>query len=143
MAMIPYYSRSIAGSPEIPMWGDDFFRSFFMNREPWAEAFRVDIRDLGDRFVLEAELPGMTREQVHIDIEDDVLSISCESDAVPRDEQGSFVYSERRWGRVQRSFTLTQVKEDEITAEYRDGVLRVTLPKEKSEEKKRRRIDVG
>ena len=141
--MVPYYYKSVAHRPQSTLWGDDFFRNFFWGRDAWSDAFRVDVRDKGDHFLIEAELPGVSREQVHVDVEDDVLTISCDMGSCERDEKESYLYSERRCGHLQRSFTLSQVKEDEISAEYKDGVLKLTLPKEQPEEKKNaRRIDV-
>lgn len=142
MAMIPYYCRSIARRPESDLWNDNFFWRAFGNRAPWAEAFRVDVRDEGDHFLVEAELPGCTRDRIHVDVDDGVLTIGCESGETNDEIRGAYVYNERRSGSAQRSFTLTQIDEDNITAEYRDGVLRLILPKIHEENKMNRRIEI-
>lgn len=142
MAMIPYYCRSIARRPEGGFWNDDFFRGFFAERGPWAEAFRVDVRDEEGHFLVEAELPGCTRDQIHVDVDEGVLTISCDMREAGDTEKGAYIYNERRSGRMQRSFTLTQIKEDEITAEYRDGVLHLVLPKQEQPERVPRQIDI-
>lgn len=142
MAMIPYYCRSVARRPEHDGWSDNFFWRALGSREPWAEAFRVDVRDEGDRFLVEAELPGGTRDQIHVDVDEGVLTIGCEGSETNDTDKGAYVYNERRSGSVQRSFTLTQIDEDNITAEYRDGVLRLVLPKIHEESKTNRRIEI-
>ena len=142
MAMIPYYCRSIVRRPESDFWNNDLFWSRFGNREPWVEAFRVDVRDEGDHFLVEAELPGCTRDQIHVDVDEGVLTIGCESGEMNDETRGAYVYNERRSGSVQRSFTLTQIDEDNITAEYREGVLRLILPKIHEESKMNRRIEI-
>ena len=142
MAMIPYYCRSIARRPESDFWNDNFFWRALGNHEPWAEAFRVDVRDEGDHFLVEAELPGCTRNQIHVDVDDGVLTIGCETTEENAAARGAYVYNERRSGNVQRSFTLTQIDEDAITADYKDGVLRLILPKIHEEGKTNRRIEI-
>lgn len=142
MAMIPYYCRSIARRPENGFWNEDFFRGFFSERGPWAEAFRVDVRDEDGRFLVEAELPGCTRDQIHVDVDDGVLTIACDTKEAHETDRGAYIYNERRSGRMQRSFTLTQIREDEITAEYRDGVLHLVLPKEQETKRSSRQIEI-
>lgn len=142
MAMIPYYCRSVARRPESDLWNDNFFWRASGSREPWAEAFRVDVRDEGDHFLVEAELPGCTRDQIHVDVDEGVLTIGCEGSETNDATRGAYVYNEHRSGSAQRSFTLTQIDEDNITAEYRDGVLRLILPKIHKENKMNRRIEI-
>ena len=75
-------------------------------------------------------MPGVKREDIHIDINDDVLTIAAEWDTEKKNErQNGYIMNERRSGRASRSFTLENVKEDEISAEYKDGVLTLTMPK--------------
>ena len=73
---------------------------------------------------------------------DGVLTIGCENTEENDAARGAYVYNERRSGNVQRSFTLTQIDEDAITAEYKDGVLRLILPKIHEEGKTNRRIEI-
>ena len=100
------------------------------------------MRDEGDHFLVEAELPGCTRDQIHVDVDEGVLTIGCEGSEMNDAARGAYVYNERRSGSAQRSFTLTQIDEDNITAEYRDGVLRLVLPRIHEENKMNRRIEI-
>ena len=120
---------------------DDINRAFFGDNT--LTEFKADIRDMGDGFVLEADLPGVKREDVNVDVNDGVLTISAEWNTEKKENrQHGYVINERRSGRASRSFTLENVKEDEISAEYKDGVLRLTMPKINETEKSPRRIEI-
>lgn len=121
--MIPY-ARGIARRDL--MNTNDFFRSIF--DAPPAN-FRVDVRDEGDRYVLEAELPGVKKEDVKVSVENGVLTIAAVSEAQTEQSAGNYVYRERRSGTMQRAFSIEGVREDEIAGEYSDGVLKLSLPK--------------
>ncbi len=116
-------------------FSDDFFRAFFgddfaagmLSAE---RPLKVDIRDDGDHYLMEADMPGVSRENVHVDVDNGVMTISAEVNDVNESKQdGRYVYRERRYGRASRSFGLEGIREEDITAEIKDGVLKVTLPK--------------
>ncbi|HEY0545793.1 MAG TPA: Hsp20/alpha crystallin family protein [Pyrinomonadaceae bacterium] len=111
-----------------------------MARGAWNPS--VDIYENKDQIVLEAELPGMKREDFDLSIENNVITLRGERRFEKQDEGDNYHRVERSYGSFARSFTLPQtVQADEVTAEYRNGVLRVTMPKR--EEVKARRIEVG
>jgi len=101
----------------------------------------VDIRETTDSLLLVAELPGMTREDVQITLENNVLSIAGER-KFEKDVQGeSYHRLERTFGTFARSFSLpANVKTDKVEAVFKDGILTVTLPK--VEEAKPRRVEI-
>src|ERR687885_562124 len=102
----------------------------------------VDIYENKDQIVLEAELPGMNREDFELTIENNVLTLRGERRFEKKDEADNFHRVERAYGTFTRSFTLPQtVSTENATAEYKNGVLRVTL--QKREEVKARRIEIG
>lgn len=138
--LMPYRHLSpVKGS----IFGDDFFKPFFYG-ESNASAFRVDVRDKGDSYALEAELPGVKREDISLDVDDGVLTISAEwKSECKNGECSDYLISERRSGHVRRSFSLENVREDDITAEYSDGVLHVTMPKRDKEQRKSRKIELN
>lgn len=101
----------------------------------------VDIYENKDQIVLEAELPGMKREDFDLAIENNVITLRGERRFEKKEESDNYHRVERSYGSFTRSFTLPQtVTAEGATAEYRNGVLRVTLPKR--EEIKARRIEV-
>ena len=109
-----------------------------------AAAFKTDIRDAGDVYVLEADLPGMKKEDIHIDIDGDRLSISAERSAVKeeKDENGGYVRCERSYGSFSRSFDISGIRGEDISAAYADGVLTLTLPKQTKTVPATRRLEI-
>lgn len=112
---------------------DNFERNFFGNSTAALPDFRTDIRDNGETFVLESELPGFHKEDIHLNVKDGILTVSAEhkSNQDEKDDKGNYIRRERRYGSFRRSFDITGIDESGITAAYRDGVLELTLPKAK------------
>jgi HSP20 family protein len=101
----------------------------------------VDIYENKDQIVLEAELPGMNREDFELSVENNVITLRGERRFEKKDDTDNYHRVERSYGSFTRSFTLPQtVSAEGAKAEYSNGVLRVTLPKR--EETKSRRIEV-
>ncbi|HEX8071247.1 MAG TPA: Hsp20/alpha crystallin family protein [Pyrinomonadaceae bacterium] len=102
----------------------------------------VDIYENKDEIVLEAELPGMNREDFELTIENNVLTLRGERRFEKKDEADNYHRVERAYGSFTRAFTLPQtVSPENVQAEYKDGVLRVVL--QKREEVKARRIEIA
>ena len=120
-----------------PLATDRFFRSFFdVSDMVGAAGFRVDVRDKGDAFLLEAELPGVTKESINLTLQEDALVISADLNEEKKEEKAGYLYSERRTGHVERRFNLEGIQADGIAAAYENGVLTVTLPKAQAEPEK-------
>jgi HSP20 family protein len=104
----------------------------------------VDIYENKDHIVLEAELPGMNREDFDLTIENNVITLKGERRFEKRDESDNYHRVERSYGSFSRSFTLPQtVSSEGAGAEYRNGVLRVTLPKREEVKARRIKVEVG
>jgi len=102
----------------------------------------VDIYENKDQIVIEAELPGMSREDFDLSFENNVITLRGERRFEKKDDSDNYHRVERSYGSFTRSFTLPPTVSGEgISAEYRNGVLRVTLPKR--EEVKARRIEIA
>src|ERR687894_1866025 len=111
-----------------------------LSRGAWAPS--VDIYENKDNVVLEAELPGMNREDFELTVENNVLTLRGERRFEKRDEGDNYHRVERAYGQFSRSFTLPQtVSAENAAAEYKNGVLRVVL--QKREEVKARRIEIA
>ncbi len=93
--------------------------------------FRTDVKETDKAFELEADLPGFNKEDIDIGVEGDTLTIKAErhSDHENKDEKNNYVRVERSYGSYSRSFDITGVDTDAITAKYENGVLSLTLPK--------------
>jgi HSP20 family protein len=102
----------------------------------------VDIYENKDQIVLEAELPGMKRDDFELSVENNIITLRGERQFEKKEDSDNYHRVERSYGSFTRSFTLPQsVSAEGATAEYRNGVLRVTLPKR--EETKARRIEIS
>jgi HSP20 family protein len=118
-----------------PQWEDQG-----LGRGVWDP--HVDIYENKDQISLEVELPGMKKEDIHLTFENNVLTVSGERRFEKPDEGRNYHRVERSYGTFTRSFTLPNTVSGEgITAEYRDGVLRLSLSKK--EEVKARRIEIA
>lgn len=123
---------------------DAFTRDFFRRSNTELPAFRTDIRDTGDSYVLEAELPGFRKEDITLDLKDGILTITAAHSGTREETaaDGAYIRRERRWGSFQRSFDVTGIEEKAITAAYENGVLSLTLPKAKPAEPEVHRIEI-
>ena len=110
---------------------DNFTRNFFRGSNASLPAFRTDIRDAGDKFVLEAELPGFDKGDIKLDVKDGILTITAEhsENQEQKDAKGAYIRRERRYGSFSRSFDITGIDEGSITAAYNNGILELNLPK--------------
>jgi HSP20 family protein len=105
----------------------------------WAPA--VDVEETPDHLIFRAELPGMRREDIDVELEDGVLTIQGEKREEQKEENSQGLLYERRWGRFSRRFTLPRaVDASGISAGYHDGVLTIRVPK--AEEAKGRKIEI-
>jgi len=106
----------------------------------WTPA--LDVYENKDNFTIKAELPGMKKEDIAVTLHDGSLSIAGERKSEARHEGAEVCRAERYVGRFQRTVTLPgAVAPDKAKAQYKDGVLTVTLPK--TEEAKPKQIDVA
>ncbi len=106
--------------------------------------FKTDIQDKGDSFLLEADLPGFKKEDIHVDLDGETMTISAErhSEHEEKDKEGSYLRCERSYGSFQRSFDVSGIEESAIKAEYTDGVLRLTMPKKQQTVSSARRLEI-
>lgn len=101
----------------------------------------VDVIEDDEKIVVRAELAGMKKEDIDIELTGDTLTIKGERKFENEENKKSFVRVERVYGQFQRSFTIgIPVKSDEVKASYRDGILEIAIPK--SEEVKRNKVEI-
>ncbi|NIN01098.1 MAG: Hsp20 family protein [candidate division Zixibacteria bacterium] len=123
---------------------DDFFGRPLVKTE-WTEGVwtpSVDVSEDKHNVVIKAEMPGMTKDDVRISVQDNVLTLKGEKKQEKEEKDKNYHRIERSYGSFCRSFQLpTTVKTDKIKASYKDGVLSVTLPK--TEEVKPKEIPIN
>lgn len=137
--LVPFGSRNDLAKRE-----DTFDRLFDLFREPffhgamtplreWGgmSAFKVDVKDNGDAYELTADLPGVKKEDITLNYENSYLTIATKQEETKdeKDDKGSYIRRERSVGSVSRSFYIDDIDEAKISAEFKDGVLKVALPK--------------
>jgi HSP20 family protein len=119
----------------------DFFEDFSRNlfNDFKSNLIKTDIHETDNEYIVEAELPGISKDNIQVTYEDGVLTISGQQqiDIVDEDKKGKLIRSERSLTSVRRQYLLENVKEDEIKASYSDGILKVTLPKDSNKEIKK------
>jgi len=113
----------------------DFGKGFWLKPLPFPAGtelkMKIDVKEDDKSFTVKADIPGVKKEDIQIDIEDDRISLSAEVKREKEEKKDEkVVYSERAYGMVSRSFTLpVDVDAKAAKAEYKDGVLNLTLPK--------------
>jgi len=124
---------------------DDFWAPTHSS-ETAASSFspRVDIKEKKGKYEIAAELPGIDKKDIDVTLDNGILSISAESEQEDKEEKdGRVIRQERRYGRFVRSFNLGgNVKEADIKAEFKDGVLKLTVPKAQEQEQVSKRIEI-
>lgn len=123
---------------------DDLFRGFFvrpveMGSQVEAPTIKIDVKEKGGDYLVHAELPGIRKDDIHVNIDGALVSISAERKQEKEVREGERVLrSERYFGKVSRSFQLGQdIDEDKSSAKFNDGVLELTLPKKSAAAVKR------
>ena len=126
----------------------DFFDQFFGNKHPltvftdrdeWLPA--VDISEDEKEYVVTAELPGMDVKDIDVTLSDGILTVKGEKKQEHEDKSEDYHRIERSYGAFHRSFRIPgRVKTEDVDANYKDGILKLTLPK--AEESKTKKIEV-
>ena len=117
----------------------DFFRGFgrperMLYGKNAARMMKTDVKETEDGYELAVDLPGMKKEEIHLDLQNGYLTISTEKNMENKDEKhGKLLRQERYTGTMQRSFYVGEnITEEDVKAKYEDGVLRVDLPKKEA-----------
>lgn len=135
MKLIPYTRKSTPARiwPDTSRLFEDFFNDFGLlwpsseRKETWSPA--VDIFEKKGELILRAELPGMEEKDIDLKLEGNVLTLRGERKFEKEDKESNFHRVESFHGSFSRSFTLPDtIDRDKIKAEYKNGVLTVTMP---------------
>ena len=133
---------------------DEFSRLFdWMNRPMMSlfkdagftgNAFKVDVKDHDTSYELSAELPGLTKDDISLTYDDNYLTIATKQEHSndEKDEQGNYIRRERYSGSMSRSFYIDNIDETKLDAEFKDGILKITLPKATPKEEAPKQIPI-
>ncbi len=119
-----------------------FNNSFFSNAD--LAELKTDITDEGDHYLLKADLPGFKKEDIHLNLDGDTLTIQAErhSEHEDTDKKGKYVCCERSYGAYSRSFDVSGIQADGISASYEGGVLELKMPKKEAQVPASRQISI-
>lgn len=148
-------ARPLSPFEEVERRFEDFFRKPFSLFGPsWLPRLKmpefeettpsVDIFEEGTDMVMKAELPGMKKEEIEVNVSGDRIIISGEKKREEKVEKKNYYRLERSYGSFSRSFTLPSgVQADKIKAQFKDGILEVRIPKTEEAKKKEIKVSVG
>ena len=128
---------------------DDLFRGFFVRpvdlngNQQQAPSIKMDVKEQGENYLVHAELPGVKKEDIHVVVDGNQVSISAEVKQEKEVKEGDRVLrSERYFGKVSRSFQLGQeIDDSKAAAKFNEGVLELTLPKRAASPNKRLTVE--
>ena len=113
---------------------NDMFQDFFNDDilSPFTEAnhFKADIRETPDEYLIQAELPGVEKNDINIEYNNNCLTIHAVRKEEHEETKDNFIRKERHYGEVSRSFCVNNIDKAQIQAKFDNGVLSIRLPKQ-------------
>lgn len=104
----------------------------------------VDVYETADSIVLKAELPGIGKEDINVEVKDNTLTLRGEKKIEKEVKEENYYRAERSYGTFQRAFTLpSTVQADKVKAKFKDGVLEISLPKIEEAKPKQIKVEVA
>ncbi len=117
-------------------FGDSFMPAFFADDSQ----IKVDVKENEKEYIVEADLPGVKKEEINVELNNDRLTISVARNEEVNEEGENYIRKERRSGSYSRSFHVENVIEDQISAKFENGVLSMVLPKREKVVNKKNQI---
>ncbi len=126
-------------------FGKDMMDGFFNNDVFFAShsGIRADIKENDKEYIVDAEIPGVDKESIEVELKDNYLTISANHNEEVNVEKENYIRRERKVGRISRSFYVENVKNEEVKASYNNGILNLILPKSKEQKPKGYKIDIN
>ncbi len=132
--MVPFggRNRALSNTDDFYSMIDNFFNDpWFMGRRYGRDTFKMDVQEKDGEYLIEAELPGVNREEVDIEMIDGNLNIAVKREENVNEENKNYLHRERRYVSMSRSVYLGDAVSDGIKAKLDNGVLKVTVPRQK------------
>lgn len=126
----------------LPSWFDEWGHNFLRNSS--VQPFAADVEEKNNEYVVKVDLPGFSKDNIHLDFDQGILSIqaSREQESSEKEEDGSFLRKERSSGSYVRRFMIDGIDDEKIMASFKDGVLNVTLPKKEESQNSGKLISI-
>ena len=113
---------------------DDVFNDFMT---PNTNSMKCDVYEKDGNYNIEVDIPGFRKEDIKVESKDGYLTITAEKKEDEKEEKNNYICHERKYGKFERSFYLGELRTDDITAKFENGILKIKVPKvEESENKK-------
>lgn len=146
MALIPFNRRKkhdVTVKDDFFNMVDDFFTDNFLSRGNFAnDTFKLDVEEKEKEYIVCAEFPGAKKEEIYLDFSDGRLLIGIEKNEEIEEKDKNYVHKERRHSSMSRSVYLADGLSDGIKAKLDDGLLKVTVPKQKQKPKDTKKIEI-
>ena len=141
MAIINFKNRSLSPTS----WFDDFFNDdfFLVPSQGKSTVPATNIEETDNSFKLEMAIPGMNKEDINVEVENGMLTVSAEKEDTTEESEKNYTRKEYSYSSFKRSFTLPDNVSDTVTANYKNGVLHITLPKKEIEVSTAKRVKVA
>lgn len=143
--MVPFRKNNVLAKKGFGL--DDLFSDFlrddfFSPMLTGSGNFNVDLKEDENNYTVEADLPGIKKEDISLEYDNNYLTISAKRDETSENNDNNFVRRERTYGEFKRSFYIDNIDENTVDASFTDGVLKITLPK-KEKGIQRKKIDIN
>ena len=131
--LVPFQrGRSLLGSNRFDEFSsllDEFFGDSTPRRGIWRDSFRLDVREDEKEYRIEAELPGIKKEDINLEAANERLRIRVQREELRDENEGDYIHRERRFGSMERTIHLLDMDEEQVAARCADGILYITVPK--------------
>ena len=108
---------------------NDFFNDDMLSKFNSSGSFKTDIKETPEEYIVHAELPGVKKEDIKVDYNNNYLTISATRNNESEEKKDNYIRRERSYGSVSRGFYISNVNKDSIKAKFDNGVLNIELPK--------------
>ena len=118
---------------------DDIFDDLAVSKN---DNMKCDIYELGGDYHIEMDIPGFDKKDISIETKNGYLTVIAEKNSEDSEEEKNYIRRERSYGKYERSFYLGELDSDNVKAEFKDGILKISIPKKKEEKSAKKYINI-
>ncbi|MBP2034017.1 HSP20 family protein [Clostridium algifaecis] len=125
---------------------DSFFNNDFfapLNLKGFGTGFKADLKETDTAYLVEADLPGVNKDSIDINYDNNYLTISAKREDKTEEKSENLIRRERSYGEFRRSFYVDNVDKNAVSASFKNGVLKINLPKLQKGSKENTKIDIN
>jgi HSP20 family protein len=144
MSLIPFNRKNnvFAHRDSVMNMLDSFFNDTWMStRSLWNDTFKIDVKETDKEYIIEAELPGVEKKEITLNMREGVLTIAVERSEQNESRKENYIHQERKYASMQRTVHLADASDDDVKATLKDGVLLLTVHKDEKK-KDGRKIEI-